>query len=83
MMTNERFDALCSALRPKRGTDGQATRQAAHLVLVNGLTQAKAARIAGVSKQAVHQMLRRLRRIDAEGCPTCKRPMEAEHGRDD
>lgn len=83
MKTNEKFDALCSALRTTRRTDGQASREAARLVLMNGLTQAEAARITGVSKQAVHQMIRRLRRIDAEGCPTCKRPMEVEHGRDD
>ncbi|MCY1359800.1 hypothetical protein D9M69_463950 [compost metagenome] len=53
-MTAEQFQALADLLRMRDG----ASKTAAHLVLVNGLSPAEAARQAGTTPQAVNSALR-------------------------
>ncbi len=57
-MTPSQFGALATLA----GMSYSASRRAAALVLVNGLTQARAAAKAGISVQGVSQALQRIKR---------------------
>lgn len=57
-MTPAQFTALASLA----GMLDSPSRRAAELVLVNGLTQAQAAVLAGISVQGVSQALQRIKR---------------------
>ena len=58
MITSEQFDALAELLRLQSGV----RREAARLVLVNGIRAADAARQAGTTPQTVHSALVSCRR---------------------
>jgi predicted DNA-binding protein (UPF0251 family) len=57
-MTNKGFDALAVLLRLRDSP----SREAARLVLVDGLRQADAARAAGISQQSVHDVIKSCRK---------------------
>lgn len=68
-MTNDEFMSLSRMLRGRPG----AAREGARRVLVDGVPPADAARAAGVTRPAVERVLKRVRELQANGCPVCGR----------
>lgn len=73
-MTTAEFNTLCRMLQ----RDGGATREAARLVLVDGLSRNAAARRVGITTGAVSRLVARLREMERNGCPTCGRSVGEE-----
>ena len=57
-LTTTQFDALAELLQIRQGASGDA----AHLVLVDGLSQAEAGRQTGLSTSGVGKVVQRMRR---------------------
>ena len=72
-MTGTEFATICATLPGERGR----TQQAAYRVLVDGLTLGQSCREVGVDKGATSKLCARIRKLAAEGCPTCGAPLIA------
>lgn len=70
-MTTAEFAAVSVALQGHGGR----THSAAYLVLVDGLTLGQASRQVDVERSSVSRLVARMRKLAADGCPTCGAPL--------